>query len=143
MPPTVAWNGALKPDSSSSMVAGCEFSGTNVALSVRKYAGDLTKTHLCHDAKLAAYKVQHSDQVLNDKLSTIGLQQNAGKNAVRPSCVGTGAHRSSRALHYGKVPIDGEVHSPTLKARCVAAARGWRSMGRFWYTCRYLGRRKM
>eukprot|EP00959_Pyramimonas_sp_CCMP1952_P308742 6461538-Pyramimonas_sp.AAC.1 len=159
MPPTVAWNDALTPDSSSSMIAGCGLSGTNVDPSVRKYADDLTKTHLWHDAKLAAYKVQRSDQVLNDKLSTNGLQQNAGKKAVLPSFVGTGAHRSPRALHCGNVPIDGEVHSSTLflgstmqanghnhvemNARCVAAARGWRTMGRFWYNCRYLGRRKI
>ncbi|CAK0812193.1 unnamed protein product [Prorocentrum cordatum] len=49
-----------------------KFTGTNVDLSVRKYADDLTKTHMCHDTQMAAYRAQHSDQILHDKLSAIG-----------------------------------------------------------------------
>eukprot|EP00959_Pyramimonas_sp_CCMP1952_P470818 9497328-Pyramimonas_sp.AAC.1 len=30
-----------------------------------------------------------------------------------------------------------------VKERCIATARGWRSMGRFWKKCRYLRRRKV
>eukprot|EP00959_Pyramimonas_sp_CCMP1952_P124343 2599837-Pyramimonas_sp.AAC.1 len=63
---------------------------------------------------MAAYKVQQSDQILNDKLRTIGLQQNAGEKALLPTFVGTGAHRCARALHYRKIPVDGEVHFSTL-----------------------------
>eukprot|EP00959_Pyramimonas_sp_CCMP1952_P304904 6381498-Pyramimonas_sp.AAC.1 len=36
---------------------------------------------------------------------------------------------------------DGHNHAE-VKGRCIAAARGWRSMGRFWKNCRYLRRRK-
>eukprot|EP00959_Pyramimonas_sp_CCMP1952_P464980 9487520-Pyramimonas_sp.AAC.1 len=46
---------------------------------------------------MAAYEVQNSDLILNDKPSMIGPQQNAGKQVVLPTFVGTGARRPAVA----------------------------------------------
>ncbi|CAK0884037.1 unnamed protein product [Prorocentrum cordatum] len=82
IPPTTAWNAALATDTSTSMIAGCEFTGTNVDLSFRKYADNLAKTHICHDAQAAAYKVQHTDQYLSTAKSLGPIMQASGRNHV-------------------------------------------------------------
>eukprot|EP00959_Pyramimonas_sp_CCMP1952_P153573 3213287-Pyramimonas_sp.AAC.1 len=55
----------------------------------------------------------------------LGSNRTPGKQeAAPPTFVGTGAHRCARSLHYGKVHVDGEVHSSTALLGSIAQANG-------------------
>eukprot|EP00959_Pyramimonas_sp_CCMP1952_P128914 2695884-Pyramimonas_sp.AAC.1 len=118
MPPATVWNDALTTDMSTSMIAGCEFTGNNVDLSVRKYADDLTRTHARHDAQMAAYKAQRSDLIWNDKLSAIGLQQNADCTFI-----GTGYYRRLLVRRSTTNSLLPTVYCRRLLARALTDTR--------------------